>query len=296
MAPPYARIVAEIRHRITTGELRAGDRVPSTRQITQRWGVAMATATKVLTTLRQEGVVEAKPGVGTVVAQPHRAARELDQARIIHTATQIADVEGLSALSMRRVATDLGVATMSLYRHLPGKGDLLMLMVDNAFAEITLPHPPPSGWRPRLEVLARLQWAVFRGHPWLAQAVSVTRPLPSRSMMSLTEWVLSAVDGLGLDPATMLHVLITMFNYVRGTAVNLESEARARQDTGLDEDEWMDTQAETYGEIIASGQFPVFARIAQFEFDFDLDAVFEFGLVRMLDGLAVLFTAVPPSE
>ncbi|GAA5031799.1 winged helix-turn-helix domain-containing protein [Actinopolymorpha pittospori] len=65
--PPSVRILTEIRRRIATGELRAGDRVPSTRQITQQWGVAMATATKVLTALREEGLVRVVPGVGTVV-------------------------------------------------------------------------------------------------------------------------------------------------------------------------------------------------------------------------------------
>ncbi|MFB9840015.1 GntR family transcriptional regulator, partial [Actinoallomurus acaciae] len=62
------QIVAELRHRIVTGELAPGDRVPSTREIVRRWGVAMATATKVLTRLRQDGLVRAVPGVGTFVA------------------------------------------------------------------------------------------------------------------------------------------------------------------------------------------------------------------------------------
>ncbi|MBZ4324459.1 GntR family transcriptional regulator, partial [Streptomyces huiliensis] len=66
------RIVTEIRRRIEAGELAPGDRVPSTREITRQWGVAMATATKVLTELRHEGLVRAVPGVGTVVAAPPR--------------------------------------------------------------------------------------------------------------------------------------------------------------------------------------------------------------------------------
>ena len=64
---PSVRIVAELRRRIAAGELPPNARVPSTRQITQEWGVAMATATKVLTALRHEGLVRAVPGVGTVV-------------------------------------------------------------------------------------------------------------------------------------------------------------------------------------------------------------------------------------
>ena len=65
--PPYAQIAAELRNQIEEGTLAPGDRVPSTREITQRWGVAMATATKALAALRQEGIVRPVPGVGTVV-------------------------------------------------------------------------------------------------------------------------------------------------------------------------------------------------------------------------------------
>ena len=65
--PPYAQIAAELRDRIAAGEMAQGDRVPSTREITRRWGVAMATATKALTALREEGLVRPIPGVGTVV-------------------------------------------------------------------------------------------------------------------------------------------------------------------------------------------------------------------------------------
>ena len=70
--PPYLRIVGELRRRITAGELSPGDRVPSTRQIVRQWGVAMATASRALTLLRQEELVRAVPGVGMVVTGPSR--------------------------------------------------------------------------------------------------------------------------------------------------------------------------------------------------------------------------------
>lgn len=68
--PPYAQIVAFIRDQICRGELKPGDMVPSARRITEEWGVSLATATKVLAALRSEGLVEARPGRGTVV-RPH---------------------------------------------------------------------------------------------------------------------------------------------------------------------------------------------------------------------------------
>jgi DNA-binding transcriptional regulator YhcF (GntR family) len=288
--PPYVRIVTEIRRRIASGELRAGDRVPSTRQITQNWGVAMATATKVLSTLRQEGLVQAMPGVGTVVAEPEPPAaprpirhreppepeRELTQERIVRVAIEIADAEGPNALSMRRVATQLGVATMSLYRHVRNKEELVQQMADAAISEEELPVRPPEGWRARLEIAARLQWSLYRRHPWLAQAISVTRPQPLPHLIAHTEWALRAVDGLGLDPGTVRYVHITMFNYVRGIAVNLTPEVESASDPGTTADQWL----------------AIDGAAARGYFGFDLETLFEFGLQRMLDGLEVHFTRV----
>lgn len=175
---PYARIAAELRGRIERGELRPGDRVPSTRAITQRWGVAMATASKALATLGQEGLVRAVPGVGTLVAarpatsqgrRPATAASEDDSAqrgRIVRAAVAIADAEGLTALTMRRLlAAELGVSAMSLYRHVSTKEQLVALMADATFGEHALPERPPPHWRERLELSAALQWRLYRAHP-----------------------------------------------------------------------------------------------------------------------------------
>src|SRR5215467_600797 len=71
----YREIAADLRRQIESGELAPGMRVPSTRAIVDRWGVAMATATRVLTELRHEGLVRAVPGVGTVVEGDRRAPR-----------------------------------------------------------------------------------------------------------------------------------------------------------------------------------------------------------------------------
>ncbi|MFC1413488.1 TetR/AcrR family transcriptional regulator C-terminal domain-containing protein [Streptacidiphilus sp. N1-12] len=307
-----SRIVGELRLRIEAGALAPGDRVPSTREITREWGVAMATATKVLTELRREGLVRAVPGVGTVVATPALQAAPAavtpapapggappptrrsapDQAltldRIVAAAIAVADAEGMDAVSMRRVATDLGVATMSLYRHVADKDDLLMRMMEAAFAPWSFPADPPEGWRERLTLAAGMLWDVYRGHPWLASAMSLTRPQVVASAMPFTEWVLAALDGRGLDFGTVFTTHLTLFNYIRGTAVNVELEAEAEAVSGLDNDSYMDTQEQAMNEILATGRFPTLARLAATGYDFDLDYLFEFGLQRLLDGIAVL--------
>jgi AcrR family transcriptional regulator len=276
-----ARIAAEIRRRITSGELKAGDRVPSARQITQAWGVAIATATKALAMLRAEGLVRAVPGIGTVVDQG------LSKERIVAAALAIADSEGLAAVSMRRVARELGVATMSLYRYVPGKDDLVMLIADAAFAEDKLPATPPYGWRARLEVVARLQWKIYHKHSWMAGAMSITRPQLVPNGMAHTEWTLQAIDGLGLSPEMSLVVAVTVIGYVRGVAVSLEMETQAEQDTGLSNDAYMAAQEAQFRAVFARGAFPTLARMSvQPEIDLGLDTLFEFGLARLLDGLA----------
>jgi AcrR family transcriptional regulator len=311
--PPYAQIAAELRDRIEKGTLAPGDRVPSTREITQRWGVAMATATKALTVLGREGIVRAVPGVGTVVARrppahgrpaaltrpasppgPAPARRRgtadprLAPGRIVAAAMAVADAEGLAGLSMRRVATELGVATMSLYRHVADKDELLLKMMDSAFGECRFPAPPPGGWRNQLEIAARTLWAMFRRHPWLAPALSVTRPQPIARGLACAEWVLSALDGRGLDPPAMLTIHITLVSYVRGVAVNLELEADAEAASGLDSDQWLDTQGPAMRSIVEAGRFPVFERITATDYDFNLENLFEFGLQRLLDGLTAV--------
>jgi DNA-binding transcriptional regulator YhcF (GntR family) len=300
--PPYARIVTEIRRRIDAGELKPGERVPSTRQIAQEWGVALATATKALTALSQSGAVTAVPRVGTIVAERASHARnasdhELTKAQIVRAAIDIADTEGLSAVSMRGVAAKLGVGPMSLYRHVQNKDDLVLLMLDTAWGEAALPAVPPAGWRARFEVAARRQWALHRRHPWLARAMPLSRPLVLRSMLAHAEWIFQAMAGLGLPAETMMDVHITLYSHVQGLAVNLDAEAQAQADTGQTQEEWTDARAAAFQEVVTSGQFPVFTDVMMKldgdGYDFSYDALFEFGLRHLLDGLAAgVFQAV----
>ncbi len=165
--------------------------------------------------------------------------REVSLERIATSAIAIADAEGLGAVSMRRIAVELGVATMALYRHVRGKSKLLLLMADAVMRETPLPANRPAGWRPQLELVARLQCVIYRRHAWLARVISMTRPDVLPNGMTHSEWALRAVAGLNLDPNTMLHVAVRLFGYVRGSAMNLEMEAEAEQETGMTDEEWV---------------------------------------------------------
>lgn len=292
--PPYLQIVAELRRRITTGELAAGAPLPSVRQIARDFGVALATATKAVAALTQDGLIKAVPRVGTVVASKPRASgrdAELSRERIVAAAIAMADAEGLEALSVRGVASKLDVPTMSLYRHVRSKDELVRIMVDVAI-RAPFPAEPPAGWRPQLELGARLQWQIFRRHPWLARVLILTRPLPLPNAIAHGEWMLRALDELGLDAATMLQLHIAVHSYIQGLAVNLEAEAQAESESGLSEAEWMASHDAEFAELAASGRLPTFAKVLTAlsgGFEPDLDALFELGLRALLDGIGARF-------
>ncbi|AGL18189.1 TetR/AcrR family transcriptional regulator C-terminal domain-containing protein [Actinoplanes sp. N902-109] len=289
--PPYQLIAGALRERIAAGQLGPGDRVPSARQITREWGVAIATATKALALLRQEGLTVAQPGSGTVVARPARRTvrREpvtgLSLPAVVRAATAVADADGLAELTMRRLAGGLGVATMSLYRYVPNRAVLITAMIDAAFGEQRLPAVPPAGWRERLTVVAGLQWQLFRRHPWLAPAMSLTRPQFAPNAVAHVEWVLSAFDGTGVRAEDRMYAHITLFSFIRGVASALEPEELARRDTGMDGDAWM-TGHQPAPRSRAAPRFQEF--VDRDEFELDLDRLFRFGLERLLDGFAGL--------
>jgi DNA-binding transcriptional regulator YhcF (GntR family) len=300
--PPYLQIAAEIRQRIMDGELTPGERVPSTRQVATEWGVALATAAKALTALRQQGLVRARPRSGTVVASPEparggdhhqaTAARgpDLSSERIVRAAIDVADREGLDALSMRGVAARLGVAAMSPYRYVTSKDELVLMMTDTAFGEADYPDPPPIEWRARMEAAARVLWALYQRHPWLAQLSPPTRPLPLPNLIHSANWALAAFDSLGLDPATMRNLLVLIYSFVQGLAANLDYGTRAEAATGLSDDQYQDALTPTLIALAASGRYPAFAKVthdlARRGDHLDLDEIFELGLRALLDGIA----------
>ncbi|KAA5834333.1 TetR/AcrR family transcriptional regulator C-terminal domain-containing protein [Saccharopolyspora hirsuta] len=303
--PPYLRIAADIRARIHSGQLRPGDRVPSTRQITEEWGVAMATATKALAALRREGLVHPVTGAGTVVTDPtHRAPRRraprttdthIDQRSIVRTAITIADAEGRTAVSMRRVAAELGAGTMSLYRHVPDKDELLRLMADAAFAETPLPEPSRHSWRRSLEKLAHQHWATYQQHPWLAPIAltSLAEPPLLPTGMAHLEWQLTALDGLGLPQHTALHIAVSLNGYVGGMAMSRSMEREYTRETGLTTRQRHETDRAEFDTLLASGRFPKLAATAASGITLDLDQLFEFGLQRHLDGITHHLTRGP---
>jgi AcrR family transcriptional regulator len=293
-----ARIIEELRARIESGELKPGARVPSARQIMRKWGVANATAAKALAALADQGLVRARPGVGTVVAT--REDPGLSLKRVLAVGLSIANREGLAAVSMRRIATELGVATMSLYRYVPNKEELIVQLIDAAFAAAGVPEQTSGAHlRERLEAAARLQWAVYKRFPWLASAISLSRPQLVPHGMHHTERVLSAMDGLSVGAQTRLIAALSLIGFVRGAAVALEMELQAQQETGVSSEEHLAYQEERFSQIMATGAYPRLREVnartkegpAPAVMELGPERLFEFGLAAMLDGLCAQLTA-----
>lgn len=288
---PSHRIAAAIRERIAHGDLAPGDRVPSTRQLVRDWGVAMATASRALALLRDEGLVATRTGSGTVVTgRRGPGSTTLTRDRVLAVAVRIADREGLAALTMRRLAGALKVAPMSLYRHVAGRDELEILMVRAVFRGNPLPRPMPAGWRERLETVYRLQWRLYRSHPWLAELTLTTRPPLAPEAMLHSEWTFEALTALPLDPPARAGVGLALPALVHGLALAALHEVRAEQETHLRNEQWWDTVETEASDLLRGAGFPRLREIDALAAGASglegLDAAFELALGHYLDGLA----------
>ncbi|CAL9309978.1 TetR/AcrR family transcriptional regulator [Streptomyces olindensis] len=207
--------------------------------------------------------------------------------RIVEAAIQVADAEGLEGLSMRRVAAELGTGTMSLYRYVPGKGELLDLMLDRV--QRTSEDPADfgdGGWRTALETLARETLALYRRHPWLLQ-VNQSRQILGPGALDGMEKILTRIRPMGLSDPELLSAVIMIDGYVVGAARSHLYQREAERRTGLTDAEFWQAQVPVLEKVMASGRYPVMASLSEDTFGPDFDH-FEFGLQRILDGLEVL--------
>ena len=223
------------------------------------------------------------------VPEPTRGPKPgLAVGSIVRAAIELADTEGLVALSMRRIAGALGVGAMSLYRYVPGKAELVDLMVDEVYAEdIAMAETLEGGWRARLEAFGRQEWALYLRHPWMLQ-IAHGRPMLGPNSMRSTDIALRAVDDLGLTEDEMLGAVVTLSAFVSGLAKTAIEAMQAADRTGISDEEWWDIQGEYVGPAVVAGELPMLTKVGEagaFNSSFDN---FEFGLARVLDGLGAL--------
>lgn len=213
-----------------------------------------------------------------------KPALSLDQ--IVEAAVRVADAEGLESVSMRRVAAELGTGTMSLYRYLPGKAELLDLMLDRVQRPSENPSDLGDGsWRSALEALGRATLDLYRRHPWLLQ-VNQSRPILGPSALDGMEKVLDRIKPMGLSDPELVSAIVMIDGYVVGAARTQLYAREAERRTGLTDTEFWQAQAPILEKIMTSGRYPLLAGLDENTWGPDFDH-FEFGLQRILDGLEV---------
>lgn len=233
---------------------------------------------------------------GTADERPRRGPKpRLTVAQVAGAAIELADREGLAALSMRRVADQLGVTAMSLYTYVPGKAELVDVMLDTVLGETPMPEDVEGGWRARLERVARDNRALYLRHPWLLQ-VATARPTLGPNLIAKYDYELRAVDGIGLTEIEMDLLVSLVGDYVHGAARAAVVATQVVQTSGQTDDEWWQEWAPLLEKVFDAERYPTAARVGsvvgeEYNAPSDPDRAFEFGLQRVLDGIEAFIRA-----
>jgi AcrR family transcriptional regulator len=232
-----------------------------------------------------------------VAISRHGPRQGLSVDSVVDAATELADAEGLDAVTMRRVAQVLGVVPMTLYTYVPGKAELLDLMLDAAYA--VMPRTDTSGqpWRQRLTAIAAENMALFESHPWAA-TISTIRPSLGPGQMAKYEHELSAFDSLGLDDITVDDSLTYLLSFIQACA-RAASDAREMQlASDMSDRRWWAANAPLLARVFDENAYPTAARVgaaagAAHGSAYSPGHAYHFGLQRVLDGLAGLIDNRP---
>lgn len=209
-------------------------------------------------------------------------------ASIVKAAIALADADGLAALSMRKVAERLGVGAMTLYTYVPGKDELIVLMIDAVLAERPDRRDAEGDWRAKLELVAHDNWDLCHRHMWLVDAGSERNPIGPNAM-DVYEAELSAVAGIGLTPGEMVSIISLLSGYVGGAVRSAVQVIREERRTGLTRDQWWEKASPLFDKFIDYERYPTVMSTGEAESHGDGPReVFEFGLQRVLDGIEVL--------
>jgi AcrR family transcriptional regulator len=205
--------------------------------------------------------------------------------QIARAAVEIADADGLKAVSMRHLAERLGVATMGLYRYVTGKDEVYELMLDAVTADLSLPD---AGWRTVADSFARQLRALNLRHPWMYQAFARVPASLSPANVGLTEKALNSIDGLGLDVDTMMAVFGTVSSFARGAVFAEVAQREALQRHGWEsEDDARMAYLPWVRWMLGTGRYPKLSRyVIDGSNEDDAEWQFEFGLKCVLDGIA----------
>lgn len=214
-------------------------------------------------------------------------SRALSHEEIVAAGIRIADADGLAAVTMSRVAQAVGFTTMSLYRYVADKDELLELMRDAASA---LPDARlPTTWRPALRAWALLLRDIYRAHPWILQIPRRSSALLMPHAMAIADLGLQALRGLRIDEEEKVATILSV-TMLTGAMVGLERDLAAEPSPQLGPEAYA-----VLGAVMTPERLPALAPM-MLAGDYvggppgteGVDTEFEFGLERILDGLELL--------
>jgi AcrR family transcriptional regulator len=238
--------------------------------------------------------MDVAPSEQGVEQSEHRAEQKsCRRAEIVVAAVRIADAEGVEAVSMRRLADELGVATMTPYTHVDSKDELLDLMRDAVAAQMILPEPIPDDWRQALRAIAHRTKDAFEAHPWSLD-IAPRRPRARINRLRHVEQSVGIMVRLEVDPPTGRAILMSIDDYVIGYCLRKRSRERMLATMGPVEDAALrGFGGEPDPEVaaaLAAGELPLIKKITghperKHPFGVPPDSGFEPGLEWLLDGI-----------
>ena len=219
---------------------------------------------------------------------------------VVAAAVALADAEGLDAVTMRALAGKLGIAPMGLYTYVPGRAELLDLMLDALYAGMPRRKPKARDWRSRLEAVAHDNRDLFTAHAWLAD-VSTTRPPLGPGQLAKYEYELCAFEDSGLGDVEQDAALTFVLGFVESCA-RAASDVRATQlESKLSDEAWWQAHAPLLSRMSDPKRYPTAARVGTAAgvahgAAYSPEYAFRFGLERVLDGLAALVEKPTPRK
>lgn len=227
-----------------------------------------------------------------VATNPQRGPkREMSVERIVDAAVELADADGIGAVSMAAVASSLGFTPMSLYRYVSAKDDLLLLMQEQATG-----LPPETvrdleGWRPRLLALFAAQVLLYQRHPWMLSLPINGSPITPHSSAWL-DASLEALEATPLSADERMAVALAVTGNARWCGIVQAGYTEQSRGSGLAPDEVARRESELYDRVITADEFPALRRAIDDGVFTSPSDPFRFGIERVFDGVAAYIDAL----
>lgn len=226
---------------------------------------------------------------------------QLDVEQVVYAAIELADREGLSGVTLSKVAHALGFTKMSLYRHVGSKDELVTLMADLACSPVP-ELPTGNQWRSGLRQWALTQLDISKRHPWFAR-VPIAGPPAGPNQIAWLDAGLQVLRETGLDWSEKLGIISVMGGYVRNLSQQTQDLEHSRRDTGIDQAQVERNYGLTLARLVDPQRFPeaaqlfgsdVFESAPPTPDDLPADHDILFGIELILDGVAAAIAAKRP--